>query len=198
MRRPGWQPHDRAKEGIERVTQSPHIFLLTGVPGVGKTTVIRRLADGLAGVRLGGFYTEELRAASVRQGFRLVGFDGSECVIAHVDIRGAPRVSKYGVDVAVLEDAAARLLAPRPDIDLYLVDEIGKMECLSEVFVFAMRKLLNSGRPVVATVALKGAGFIAQVKRRADARLFEVTRANRERLPQKLCALLADAGIAAR
>jgi nucleoside-triphosphatase len=72
---------------------------LTGVPGIGKTTVIRHVADRLKERNLGGFYTEEMREHGVRRGFRHVGFDGMERVIAHVDIPKVHRVGKYGVEV---------------------------------------------------------------------------------------------------
>ncbi|MBI2218916.1 MAG: hypothetical protein HYU51_16645 [Candidatus Rokubacteria bacterium] len=48
------------------------------------------------------------------------------------------------------------------------VDEIGKMECLSRAFVEAVRALLDTAMPVVATVAARGGGFIEEVKRRRD------------------------------
>jgi nucleoside-triphosphatase THEP1 len=35
------------------------ILLLTGAPGVGKTTVLRKVAAGLPDRRLAGFYTED-------------------------------------------------------------------------------------------------------------------------------------------
>ena len=38
----------------------PHILLVTGASGVGKTTVLRKVAESLD-VRICGFYTEELR-----------------------------------------------------------------------------------------------------------------------------------------
>ena len=161
-------------------------LLLTGAPGVGKTTVIRKVAERLPGVRLGGFYTAEIRMGGSRQGFRLVGFDGSERVLAHARLP-APRVSRYGVDVAALDSAVARLLDPDA-AELFLVDEIGKMECLSERFVAAMGRLLDSGRVVVATVALRGGGFIADVKRRPDIMVWGVTRANRDVLPAEVLA----------
>jgi nucleoside-triphosphatase len=56
------------------------------------------------------------------------------------------------VDPSVLEDAADKLLAPDSAVALYLVDEIGKMECLSPRFVAAMRALLARGKPVITTV----------------------------------------------
>ena len=110
-------------------------ILLTGRPGVGKTTVIRELARRLEGRRLAGFYTEEIRSAGRRVGFRAVTLEGARTVISHVDIASRPRVGKYGVDVAAIDALAASILGLRPEIDLYLIDEIGKMECLSERFV---------------------------------------------------------------
>jgi nucleoside-triphosphatase len=161
------------------------------MPGVGKTTVIRRVAARLEGQPLGGFYTEEIREAGQRRGFRLVGFAGEERVIAHLAFAKGPRVGKYGVDVAALDDAAA-LLAPDPTAHVYLVDEIGKMECLSARFVAAMRALLAGRTPVVATVGLRGGGYIAEVKRLQQCRLWEVRQANRDELPSRIVAWLAE------
>ena len=161
-------------------------MLVTGPPGVGKTTVIRELARQLSDLRLGGFWTEEMRRAGEREGFRLRTFDGEERVIASVRFSGGPRVGRYGVDVAAIDAVAARLLAPDPDVQLYLVDEIGRMECLSASFVAAVRTLLASRTPVVATVALSGGGLIAEVKRRPGVRLWHVTRSNRDPLPAEI------------
>lgn len=74
-------------------------LLLTGVPGVGKTTVLRKAADGLSDRRLAGFYTEEIRSDGERRGFRMVCFDGREGVMARTEFPGPHRVGKYGVDV---------------------------------------------------------------------------------------------------
>ena len=177
-----------------KLSATHRVLLITGTPGVGKTTVIRRVAERLRNVKLGGFYTEELREAGARTGFRLVDFDGHALTFAHVGF-GGPRVSRYGVDVAALDARAEALLAPRPEVAVYLVDEIGKMECLSPRFVAAMRTLLASGCPVVATVAKKGAGFIAEAKRWPGATLWEVTHANRDRLPDEICAWLEAGGL---
>jgi nucleoside-triphosphatase len=160
-------------------------LLLTGRPGIGKTTVVRAAARKLAGLRLLGFYTEEIRRGSARRGFRLITFEGEEAVIAHVDLP-APRVSKYGVDVAAIDRFAASLRDARDPSAIYLIDEIGKMECLSAVFVDTISRLLERGRPLVATVAQRGGGFIEQVKRRRDVEVWTVTHATRDALPDRL------------
>jgi nucleoside-triphosphatase len=156
------------------------------MPGSGKSTVIRKLAQFLP--QPGGFYTEEMRTRGERRGFRLVCFEGGKTIIAHVDFPKTHRVSKYGVDVAAIDKAAEATLQPRRGVDVYLVDEIGKMECLSERFVARMRELLDSRHTVIATVAARGAGFIAQVKRREDCELWTLTRANRDAMPEEILA----------
>ncbi|MFQ6001621.1 MAG: nucleoside-triphosphatase, partial [Anaerolineae bacterium] len=73
------------------------MILLAGRPGVGKTTVIKQVVEMLGG-EAGGFYTEEIRQGGRRLGFKIITLEGEEGVLAHVDIKGAPRVSKYGVN----------------------------------------------------------------------------------------------------
>ena len=120
-------------------------------------------------------------------------FDGRECRMAHIGIRGPARVGKYGVDLAIVDELAATALAPSPRTLVYLVDEIGRMECLSASFVAAMRRLLAGPTPLIARVARRGAGLIGEVKARPDVELIQVTRANRDDLPGLVLAWLADA-----
>jgi nucleoside-triphosphatase len=112
--------------------------------------------------------------------------------MAHVDIRGRSRVGRYGVDVEAIDRVVKTELALEPGIDLYVVDEIGKMECLSARFVAAVEALLDSGCPLLATVAQRGAGFIADAKARSDVEIWEVTRSNRDHLPEKIQARLLE------
>jgi nucleoside-triphosphatase len=142
--------------------------------------------------RLRGFYTEEIRKRGERRGFRLVGFDGTTRVIADVDFPKSHRVGKYGVDVDAIGEAAATLLQPDSAAYVYLVDEIGKMECLSESFVAVMRVLVAGRTPVVATVGARDGGFIAEVKRRPECELWEITYANRDEMPPRIRAWIAE------
>ncbi|MFC1707480.1 nucleoside-triphosphatase [Planctomycetota bacterium] len=162
---------------------SPCVLLLTGLPGVGKTTVMTRLASLLAPQTFTGFITEEIRRGGQRVGFAMTTWCGTERVLAHVDRKGGPRVGRYGVDVAAVDKVARIALNLERPTSLYLIDEVGKMECYSKVFVEAMRAVLGSQRVVVATVAQKGGGYIGEVRGLRDAELWTVTRSNRDGLP---------------
>lgn len=165
-------------------------LLLTGVPGVGKTTVIQKVAEQLGDRKIRGFITGEIREGGVRKGFSLTPFEGEPGVLSHVDFSSQYRVSKYGVDVAFLDEVSRSLLEEFPPADIYLIDEIGKMECYSTVFVKNVWQLLDGDIPLVATIAQHGGGFIAEVKQRSDIELWEVTRTNRNHMPDRIVDLL--------
>jgi nucleoside-triphosphatase len=162
-------------------------ILLTGLPGCGKTTVVRRLVEILNSTRLAGFYTDEVREHGHRVGFTAVGLGGQTATLAHVDFHGPHRVARYGVDVESFEAIVEAELNRQPgDVGAVVIDEIGKMECMSPVFVEAVTRILDSPVRVLATVAAKGGGFIAGVKARPDIEIVTVTAANRDRLPDEL------------
>jgi nucleoside-triphosphatase len=158
-------------------------LLLTGSPGVGKTTVMRRVAEQVADRSPRGFLTDEIRREGRRLGFELSTFDGITVTLAHVDIRSKRRVGRYGVDVEALDRVVESAFT---GAGLLLVDEIGKMECFSDAFVRKIHEVLDSDRVLVATVAMKGAGLIGQIKRRPDVELWTITHANRDDMPGKV------------
>ena len=161
-------------------------FLVTGVPGVGKTTLIHNLCKQLASFNPEGFYTEEIREGGIRKGFALVSLDGKRSVLSHVNVKSPHRVGKYGVDDKSFEAFLDSLHLRGPVGSLIFIDEIGKMECFSAAFVSLVRKLLDGGGVVVATVAIKGRDFISEVKNRRDVVIYEVTERNRGNLAERL------------
>jgi nucleoside-triphosphatase len=163
---------------------APKNILLTGSPGCGKTTVIHRLIERLADLRLAGFYTQELREHGQRVGFEAVSLSGQRAVLAHVSFKSKHRVSKYGVEPDRLEQLLQAEL--QRSTDAWIIDEIGKMELFCPAFVEAVPRLLAGSVPVVATVALKGQGLIEAVKDQKDVLLIHVTGDNRDGLPEEL------------
>ncbi len=171
------------------------VYLLTGRPGTGKTSLIKQAVAGMKG-KAGGFYTEEIRSQGVRQGFRLVTLDGQDAILAHVNIRSPYRVSRYGVDIDNLDRVGVSALhrAAR-ECDLVVVDEIGKMELFSASFREAVLQIIDSGKRVLGTIMLSPNPWADAIKRKPQVNLVTVTRANhQEVLEELLCWLNAANG----
>ena len=159
-----------------------NVYLLTGSPGTGKTTVIRQ-AVARSEARAGGFYTEEIRTGGTRQGFRIVTLDGQDATLSHVDFAGSHRVGKYGVDIQSLDSVGVAAIDRAIEkSDLIVIDEIGKMELFSPRFREAVLKAIDSGKKVLGTVMLSPNTFADDIKRHPGVKVTELTRANQERV----------------
>jgi nucleoside-triphosphatase len=159
------------------------VYLLTGSPGSGKTRLIKTALADFKGCA-GGFYTEELRSEkSERYGFRLVALDGKSGTMAHARLKSAGRVGKYGVDIKVLDEiGVAAIIDAITNCDVIVIDEIGRMELLSENFKTAVLKAIESGKKVLGTVMLNHHPFADSIKRRPDIELIPVMRTNNEQV----------------
>ena len=161
-------------------------ILITGVPGVGKTTLMVKIIEAVKDAGPVGFYTEEIREKGIRTGFSLTSATGGQSTLSHVNIRSRFRVGKYGVDVTGLEAFIEQIPFFDETAGMIAIDEIGRMECFSTKFINLIRDLLDLDKLFVATIALKGEGLIAEVKRRPDVLLFEMTMGNRNDLLQRI------------
>ncbi|PIV21090.1 MAG: AAA family ATPase [Deltaproteobacteria bacterium CG_4_8_14_3_um_filter_45_9] len=155
-------------------------LLITGLPGVGKTTLIKKLSEALKSFYPVGFYTEEIRERGERKGFELISLEGKKALLSHKDIRSPYKVGQYNVDIKSFEDFIDSISFSNPSTHLIIIDEIGKMECFSDRFKKLLKEILDSEKWVIATIALKGIGLIAEVKERKDVTLFEITKKNRD------------------
>ena len=169
-------------------------ILLTGRPGCGKTTLIKRVVDNLA-LPAGGFYTEEMRdSESVREqsrgqrvGFRLITLDGKEAVFAHVNFKTSERIGKYGLELTKLETVGvAAVREAVRERRLVVIDEIGPMEIRSALFRDAVNEVLDSRVPILATIYARSLPFTDAIKKRTDVSLVEVRPDSRKRLVSKL------------
>lgn len=157
-------------------------ILLTGKPGIGKTTLVRKIIQQMRPAPIAGFYTAEMRSKGKRCGFELCGLNGARRILAHVNFKSRQRVARYGVDTEGFEAFLEQLDLLSPDAGLVIIDEIGKMELFSKRFQAIIRKLFNSDRELIATIALYGGGLVQGIKQRPDVHLLEITRNNRDQL----------------
>ncbi|HET6514848.1 MAG TPA: nucleoside-triphosphatase [Thermodesulfovibrionales bacterium] len=159
-------------------------IFLTGAPSSGKTTVIKKvIRDLILPVR--GFYTEEERVGGRRVGFLMKTLDGRKGYLAHQDIKSEFHIRRYGVSIENIEGVAVPSITP-VNRHIIILDEIGKMECFSEVFKKAATDALNSTNIVMGTITLGGDDFIMGIKKRGDIEIHEVTLDNRDALPAVL------------
>lgn len=162
------------------------VYLLTGRPGTGKTSLIKQVVAQMKG-EAGGFYTEEIRTHGVREGFRLVTLDGEEVILAHVNIHSPYRVSKYGVDIDGLERVGVPALhKAAQQCDLVVIDEIGKMELFSADFREAVSQMIDSGKRIIGTIMLNPNQWADAIKRQPQVNLITVTRNNYHQVLEEL------------
>jgi len=161
--------------------------LLTGGPGCGKSTVVRRTVDRLeAGA--GGFGTEEIRQGRRRVGFRVEDiYTGCRTVLAHADYTAGPRVSTYRVDVATFKEVGVAAVYEALGREGWIViDEVGKMELFSEGFPKAVTAALNAPLPLLATLARHRHPFIDAIRNCRHVQVIRITPKNRKGLPERL------------
>ena len=165
--------------------------LLTGRPGIGKTTLIKRLIEA-SSLSKGGFYTEEVREKGQRVGFSLTTLDGKKSLLAHIRIKSPYRVGRYGVDIDTFEAIGVEsIIKAISDNKLIIVDEIGRMELFSKKFRDVVLQALKTGR--VAATIKKGKGyFIDEIKSRKDVKVIEMNFENRETLSSRLAKIVTD------
>lgn len=157
-------------------------ILITGIPGSGKTTLIKKISKELKDYNPVGFFTTEIREEGIRKGFELVSLEGRKGILSHVGIKSPYRIGKYRVDVRGFEDFLDSIPFLATETNLIIIDEIGKMECLSNKFKNLVRQVFDSDKLLIATIAFKGEGFIANLKNRGNVKLFDMTHGNRDSL----------------
>ena len=167
-----------------------NVYLLTGSPGAGKTTVIRQ-AIAKSKAKAGGFYTEEIRSSGTRQGFRITTLDGQQAILAHTDISSPHRVSKYGVDTNNLDKVGvAALHRAINESDLIVIDEIGKMELFSPRFTEAVLQAIDSSKKVLGTIMLSPDPFADEIKHHPNVKVIQISRANHDQVLREVISWL--------
>jgi nucleoside-triphosphatase len=165
-----------------------HTLILTGTPGVGKTTLIKATIEQL-GDRAGGFYTEEILGPGGRKGFKLITLDGEWGIMAHVDFKSKSNVGRYGVEVHIVDRlGAGSILSALETKPIVVIDEIGKMELFSSQFQSAVLKAVGSSKIVLASAMIDNHPWVMALKAFPGVTVWEVTKKNRGKLAEQTLA----------
>lgn len=167
-------------------------ILITGLPGAGKTELIKKLSIIFKEFNPAGFFTSEILENSERAGFEIENLNGDSRILAHINLKSKHSIGKYKIDMKGFEDFLHHILLKEKKTGLYFIDEIGKMECESKKFSKLIVDLLSTDKPLVATIPEKGTGLISEVKKRDDVRIFELTPDNREQKLKELTMVIRD------
>jgi len=173
------------------MSASVRAWLLTGPPGIGKSTVVSRVIFLIRsrGYGVGGCLTKERRRGKERTGFTIVDLmTGVEATLASAEGALGPRVGRYRVDVKGLaEVGASSLRRAAESAELIVIDEVGPMELTSPEFKRGAEACLQSGKPILAVVHEKMKDpLIDEIRNMPDKEFIEVTLQNREALPELL------------
>jgi nucleoside-triphosphatase len=160
------------------------ILLLTGTPGVGKTSVLLRIVEALKakGYKVGGMVSHEVRVGGDRVGFEILDLNtGRKGWLAHVGQKQGRQVGRYRVNLGGLDGIGVEAITnAATGSDVIIIDEIGPMELCSQKFKEAVRKAAESPRLVVGIVHWKATDrLIAEIKGRDDTEVHLVTPENR-------------------
>jgi len=164
-------------------------ILLTGKPGIGKSTILKKVAGDLKMPKY-GVVAEEIRNDEGRRiGFKAVAFDGRNSIFAHKSaFKTEFAVGEYYVDVKAINDFVVLELKRglNKDNSVVFIDEIGRMQSLSAEFLKMIRELFSSRSNLLATIVLDDEPWSLEFKKHSDAILVEVTGENREHLAEAL------------
>jgi nucleoside-triphosphatase len=176
----------------------PLRLFLTGEPGCGKTTVIKRICDTLTnrGMKTGGIISGEIRTGAVRVGFSLEDLLTHETgILAHVNIKEGPRVGKYRVNLSDVERVGATAIQRAiAEADVIIIDELGPMELHSGPFIVGVEMSLQSSKHLIATIHKRASHpIVTAIKSNPNYEVVEVTVNNREQMPSKIVGQFAHA-----
>jgi nucleoside-triphosphatase len=166
---------------------------ITGMPNVGKTQTLIKVIEFLqeSGYVVEGMITEPVFEKKKHVGFYIKDWQTNEKeIFAHIKFDTKDKVGDYGVDINSLERIgvpAVEKAISDSNVDIIIIDEIGKMEMLSNRFCEVVIEALDSDKPIMVTLHKKSRTPLLQdVRRRDDIRILEVTPVNRNLLPYKL------------
>ena len=164
------------------------IIVLTGAPGVGKTTAIIRVARALKerGVKVGGIVSRELRTNNRRIGFEFIDLSTNDRNVWLLSLEMVLRLESISLTLQGAALPAERLTNAVMNSDVIFCDEIGPMELKSREFVDSVKNLLNVDKKVIVVVHQKLQHLLIDELRNKSSLLINLDLQNREKVNELL------------
>lgn len=179
---------------------SSKIFLLTGKPGVGKTTLLRKIVNSIP--KIAGFITEEvLDENGDRIGFQMVSlnepFEKRQLARPYqMNLDFSTKFGRWSILFDEVEYFTEKYMKVPDRGTIFILDEIGPMQCSSRKFMKNVKELIENsekgGYTIIGTIKQDPSRipsideFICQVKNFAGDSVIEVTEFNREEIYEKI------------
>ena len=161
-------------------------LILSGTPGIGKTTLIKAVIKEL-GDQAGGFFSEEILGPGGRKGYKLVTLDGQWGIMAHADFKSKSNFGRFGVETHIIDRLGAGAInAALTDKPIVVIDEIGKITMFSSQFQSAAVKAVGSPKVVLATAMSDNHPWLMALKAFPGVTVWEVTKKNRNALVKQV------------
>ena len=178
--------------------KTPSSILLTGRPGVGKSSCLRRVAERCSST-VDGVISGELRENGKRAGFemQLIG-QGTRGLLASPEVESAIRFGtprqldgkpRLGVTHDFLKsDVCPHLRALIGKVSLIVVDEIGSMQASFPEFLEVIRELIAADTPLLASISLAEDPSIDALRNCREIPTIELSLSNRDLVATMLTA----------
>ncbi len=172
---------------------------ITGLPGAGKTHALKKVIQMLQAeeVKVGGMVTDSILEDGKKRGFSVLNLlNGEKGVLAHEDSPSEVRFQfedhDYGINVETLDSIGVRAISmAMEDAEVIVIDEVGKLEVESPLFIKVVKEALEAEKPLLLTLHKKSRNPLLQdIRRRDDVRILEVTPINKNILPYKIMPLI--------
>lgn len=162
-------------------------ILLTGKPGIGKSTILKEVLGSLQMPKY-GIVAEEIRNdQNQRVGFEAMTSDGKSSIFAHkLAFKTEFSVGDYYVDINAINDFIVPELKEglSKEKSVVFVDEIGRMQSFSAEFLSIIKSLFSGKVNVLATIVFEDEPWSLEFKKYPGVILIDVNEKNREFLAE--------------
>lgn len=160
-------------------------ILLTGEPGIGKSTVVAKVAACFVD-NANGILAKEIRGEDgQRVGFEAANLAGEAKLLSHRSLIKSDKVvgNKYHVDTKVIDNfIVPELQKGLSSGRLIIMDEIGRMQSLSKSFLTIVDELLAAKGDFLGTIVLDPEPWSIHFKKHPSVILVNVVIENRDHL----------------